>query len=423
MLSNNKPNQPITLVETNIIEIDGQPASVPATVVFQFFPHPTVVIEADHFPYVVPRKEPFKISMSNSAQLDVMYLSRPYSTGRATLTPVRLPADVFDKKSPIKSVRFGILNFQKFYGSQDRWIETGPHSIRAPRVKLEASDWSVEISGVMGLEDVLKELNRDRGYGFTYDGVITRTDGTTFSVEEVDPLLEELRMFLSFVNGNYCSLALVEGEDEHGEQTWVRWGSHYVESWKPTRTWFLRYTGGDTMAELFPKFISLFESEDLPRKSLAQVIDWYLQSNETAVHVGIILTEAALERLSYHVLERPRRTNKESIGKYIENALKKLELDSTVPQVCNKLRKLKNVFSGPHAITTVRNDLVHPRQTLADVSFYVHAEAWNLGQWYVEMILLKELCYQGLYWNRLSRLDANNPAIEPVPWAQGDHES
>ena len=101
----------------------------------------------------------------------------------------------------------------------------------------------MEITGVAGMDDVLKELNRDRGYGFTYDGVITRMDGDTFSVEEVDSLLETLRMFLSFVRGKYCSLALVEGEDELGERTWVRWGAHHVESWKTGRSWILENPG------------------------------------------------------------------------------------------------------------------------------------------------------------------------------------
>ena len=393
------------------------------SVVFQLFPHPTIVIELEYFPPVVLRKERFTVSMSNGAQLDAMCPSPSFITGKGSLITPRLPADVLDKKVPIKSVQFGILNFPEFFGRQDRWTETETGSTRVPHVKLEALGWCVEITAVVDLEDVLKELNRDRGYGFTYDGVITRMDGATFSVEEVDSLLEDLRMFLSFVRGSYCSLALVEGEDEHGEQTWVRWGAHYVERWKPGRSWFLRTSGGDIMTELFPSFVSLFESAGQPRKTFTQVIDWYLESNERASHVGLILTEAALERLSHHVLCRPRRTNKEPIGRYIENALVELELDIDVPKVCKELLKLDNLYSGPHAITAIRNDLVHPRQALGDVSFYVHDEAWNLGQWYVEMILLKEFCYQGSYWNRLSGLDGSSQAIQPVPWAQGDDKS
>ena len=417
MPNNSEPNQPITLVETHIVDIDGQPVNVPVNVVFQLFPYPRVVIELEQLSRVVLQKEPFKVSMHNGAQLDAVWLYPPTFKGGGSLTAARLPADVLDKKVPLKSVRFGILNFPWFSGRQDRLTEAQTGSTQTPHVKLEASGWCVEITGVVGMDDVLKELDRDRGYGFTYDGVITRMDGATFSVEEIDSLLETLRMFLSFVRGKYCSLALVEGEDELGERTWVRWGAHHVESWKTGRAWMLKNQGGNIMAELFPKFVSLFESRDQPGKTLARAIDWYLESNESAPHVGLILTEAALELLSYDVLGRPRRTGNESIRKYVENALRELKLESNVPQECNELWKLKNWGSGPHAITKIRNDLVHPRQDLGEISFYVHHEAWTLGQWYVEMILLKELCYQGKYWNRLSDLDGSSEAIQHVPWA------
>ena len=34
MPNNSEPNQPITLVETHIVDIDGQPVNVPVNVVF-----------------------------------------------------------------------------------------------------------------------------------------------------------------------------------------------------------------------------------------------------------------------------------------------------------------------------------------------------------------------------------------------------
>ena len=412
MPDSSEPNQPITLEETHIVDIDGQTVNVPVKVVFQFLPHPRVIIESEQWPSGVPTNRPFKVSMRNGAQLDAMCLSWPFWSSKGSIIPACLPANVLDKKLPLKSVRFGILNFPMLYGSQDKWTEAETGSTLTPHVKLEASGWCVEITGVVGMDDVLKELGRDRGYGFTYDGVITRMDGATFSVEEVDSLLEALRMFLSFVRGNYCSLALVEGEDELGERTWVRWGAHHVESWKPEGAWILRNPGSDIMAELFPKFVSLFESGDQPRKTLTRAIDWYLQSNESATHVGLILTEVALERLAYHVLGRART---ESTGLFIETALTQLKLDTTIPQECKELRNLQRWTSGPNAIVDIRNDLAHPIPNIGNVSFHVLHEAWNLGQWYVEMILLKELCYHGSYWNRLSGLDGSSEAIQPVP--------
>ena len=102
MPNSSEPNQPITLVETHIVDIDGQPVNVPVNVVFQLFPYPRVVIELEQLSCVVLQKEPFKVSMRDGSQLDAVWLSPPSLTGRGSLTATRLPADVLDKKVPLK---------------------------------------------------------------------------------------------------------------------------------------------------------------------------------------------------------------------------------------------------------------------------------------------------------------------------------
>ena len=287
--------------------------------------------------------------------------------------------------------------------------------MRIPHVKLEAAGWCIEITASSNTRDTSRAKQLDREYTFTHNGIITRMDDTTFAPGDVNPILEALRLFLSFARGNYCSLALVEGQDEHGEQSWVRWGSHHVESWKAPESWILWQSGGDILSDLFPQFLSLFESGVQSRESVTRAIDWYLQSNESATHVGIILTAAALERLAYESLQRERIPRKERTGEYIENALKQLKLETAIPPACRELQQIKKWNSGPHAIVDIRNDLVHPKQGFPHISGYVHHEAWNLAQWYVEMILLKLLGYQGDYWNRLSSWGQRGQAIQPVP--------
>ncbi len=139
MPDSSEPNQPITLVETDIVDIDGQTVNVPVKVVFQLFPYPSVIIELEQWPSGARTNGTFKISMRNGAQLDAMCLSSPFLLGGGSMIAARLPADVLDKKLPLKSVRFGILNFPKLYGSQDRWTEIETGSTPIPHVKLEAS--------------------------------------------------------------------------------------------------------------------------------------------------------------------------------------------------------------------------------------------------------------------------------------------
>ena len=355
-------NQRITLRETNIIEIDGHPVDIPVNVIFRLFPDPAVVIEAEELPNAVMKKERFSVRMCDGATVEVICSSHRFITGKGSLIPARQPVDVLDKGRPLNGVQFSVLNFPAFYGSQDVWRDISSNSVRIPHVKLEAAGWCIEITASSNTRDTSRAKQLDREYTFTHNGIITRMDDTTFAPGDVNPILEALRLFLSFARGNYCSLALVEGQDEHGEQSWVRWGSHHVESWKAPESWILWQSGGDILSDLFPQFLSLFESGVQSRESVTRAIDWYLQSNESATHVGIILTAAALERLAYESLQRERIPRKERTGEYIENALKQLKLETAIPPACRELQQIKKWNSGPHAIVDIRNDLVHPKQ-------------------------------------------------------------
>ena len=49
-------------------------------------------------------------------------------------------------------------------------------------------------------------------------------------------------------------------------------------------------------------------------------------------------------------------------------------------------------------------------------------EAWNLGQWYVELLLLRKLGYRGKYISRLATWHNGVETIQLVPWAHSQDE-
>ena len=373
-------------------------------------------------PNVVLQKERFEIKLRNGAQLEAIVRSFNLGTAKGSLTPSHLPLDVIDKGLPLTSVQFGILNFPILLGRQDEWVDDKQYSTRIPHAKLDVPNWCVEITGVPNIASVVETLQRERGYGLTYKGFIKRSDGATFMPSDVATLIEALRLFFSFVRGGYCSLAMIEGIDQMGRQSWVRWGAHNVSGWDNRRSWIDKVNGTDILSELFPKFVSALDCGESWASTVSRSIDLYLRSNELPPYIGLVLTQASLERLSHQVLERSRK-KKESPGKYIEQALTKLKLDSRLPPNCKALLKLGNWASGPHALVDIRNDLVHPRQNLGVVSNFAHHESWHLGQWYIEMILLNLLGFQGHYVNRLAGWGEYDQAIPTVPWAHEGPES
>ena len=415
-----EPAQPVTLAKTTIIEIDGQSTDIPVDVIFRLSPHPRVVMHLEHIPTIALQKERFNVVLNNGADLESLVSSYNIGTGEGSLSPARQPVDILGKDSPLVSVHFKLLNFPEFYGNQIKQHNDGRSVTAIPHAKLETSGWCIELTGVSDISDVVKELRQCGGYGLTHYGVITRSHGADFSVDEVATLLAALRIFLSFAGGSYCSLALIEGRDQYGDQVWVRWGSHRVTSFGNRRSWLKKLHGDDIISELFPKFFFLIESDDGWKKTIDLVIDWYLQSNESPPYIGLILTQAALERLSNQILER-RCEKGEPAGKFIEATLKKYGIESVtpIPTSCKELRECNRWNSGPHALVDIRNDLVHPIKTLEEISHYSYDQVWNLGQWYIEMLLLKRLSYRGSYVNRLASWeDQENQAILPVPWAQ-----
>jgi hypothetical protein len=138
------------------------------------------------------------------------------------------------------------------------------------------------------------------------------------------------------------------------------------------------------------------------------VVGLYLNSNLGSEGVGIdgglILTQAALERLSHQ--------EEGNTGEKIAVAIEKLGIPRDIPPSCSELlglqpkvqtQKKESLTNGPRALVRIRNDIVHPEQTYNNISPKAYYEAWNLGQWYIESILLKLCEYSGEYGHRITR--------------------
>jgi histone deacetylase complex regulatory component SIN3 len=73
---------------------------------------------------------------------------------------------------------------------------------------------------------------------------------------------------------------------------------------------------------------------------------------------------------------------------------------------------------GLHALTTIRNDIVHSKKNIENLETYLY-DASDLGLWYLELVLLAIFDYQGNYHNRLPKYQQNGEK-EPVPWSNNN---
>ncbi len=412
--------QPAIRQPTRIVKVDGQFVDVPAVVEHMVCSSSIVVSEAGALWKIFRKPQDFRVVLNGGVQFEVMLASHKPGSSEFTLVPVRQPVTVIDKGGSLQELRFSILNLPDMHGPQVKTVRKGNQEIFIPSVQVAIPDWHVEVEAVPEIRDIEKKLVRERGIGVTYTGRIARSDAGDFTRKEVEPLLNALRDFLLFSCGSWCGFNSVRAFDQAGQQSWVRWGAPKIAAFDKNRlSWFFTHKGTAILSKLFPVYWDLVNTSG--QETINQVIYSYLRANESAMNMGVIRAQAALERLSLHILERDRKP-KERTAEFIRKALVKSGLDSDIPACCRQLKALQQRGSrkwehGPHAIVDLRNNLIHPKNRIGCVTDRAYYEGCNLGLWYVEMLLLKQLGYQGAYRNRLATRYNGEESIQLIPRA------
>lgn len=414
-----KLNHPISLGEMRVaFVIDGRSVRTPAKAVLNLFPSPHVVFEVSDVPRdpwsvepaaqrpgVTVRSAPITsegpsvITLESGIRLNVVPLSWMATQSKGSFHPAQSPCVVLQTNSPIRSMRFGVLNFSRSGGSQPLFLQAPP--------------WSVRIEPASSLREIKRTLRVDRGYAITHQGIISRTDEKAYSAEEAGDLLDALDHFLSFVCGSYCSLATVTGFDGEGNEAWKRWGPHHVSPWRRCRSWF-DITVSGALVNMFPVFWTKFVAN---KKDLCRAVDLYVGANEAeVVDVSLILTQAALELLSYLTVGKKSGGK----GKWIADSLNQAGICLQIPtgfKELEALREREKYDHGPHTIVELRNSVTHAEMTCGPVPLDAYYQAKCLGLSYLELLLLNFFKYRGKYASRLDPVQRAG-VTKPVPWRQ-----
>ena len=421
-------NGSIKVGETSIRTINAAPiGNVFAQAMLHLSPTPRICIEIDSVQLPSDFDESagaFDISLDSGAIFSVrpdlvrferikdkLLCKGSFTLANGSVTPIQ-PVD------GLIEVQFGLLNFPAFLGEEyqpPKTIEEFKKGYqRRDFIKLQASTWVIEVRSLKNTREVIRRLRAHGGYGLTHEGSIRRSDWKSFSVNQVLPLLELLRLFLSFARGANCGLTLVVGMNDKGQRVWETWSASRPSPWSGERSWF-DHKHGMTLAELFPGFYKrLWKAPG--HHPLTMALHWYLLSNETrSLEGSIVLTQAALERLSQELVGA--KSGKKE-GVWISNALDKAGIPVVIPSELQKLKELANsmkVWHGPHTLVMMRNNLIHSQMKFETPCSDVYFQAQELGLWYVELLLLRIFDYRGNHGNRLSQEWRGE--VELVPWA------
>ena len=392
----------------------------------KFLPSPRVVIEGA-FPDC-PLKVEDDVNQlrlpSREVALSVNITSVSVPEMRLRMTCKR-PATVLDPgEERTEQVRFHLLNFHDFF-CDSLSVEVKPNSfIRVDRVVLDTEGWRITISAHRATRDLIKELEDIGGYAITHVGLIERPDGGAFAPADAKSILAALQHFLSFARGFWTSPVLPVAFGAGGQRIWEQWGVGLSEPWHTVRSWF-DHQHGALLREVFPGFLGRWQSE-LWQKPIREAIYWYLASNTASrgTDVGIILTQAGIELLAwvYAVQEKGLISGQGFEKLWASDQMRLLLSSLRIPlEIPSHLERLTALASerqwedGPHALTALRNSIVHPVRKFDSTQSGLLWEGWNLGLWYLELTFLRLFGHTGQYGNRLVRKFVGE--VEAVPWA------
>lgn len=332
------------------------------------------------------------------------------------------------ESTQITRIVFHLFNFVDFIGTRRSKEQSGTSMHAIEHIDLICDEWRVELKSLLTTRDNINALQAEGGYRLTHVGGIERVDGTSFTGKDADECLQALRIFFSFAKGGWCAPACAVGLDTDGDRVWESWSSP-SETWHAPTSWFDPHNGSQ-LPTLFSGFMKRWNNSEW-HEALREVVYWYLNANNSSrgIDAGIILTQAALERLSYEYSVKDRRLLTGKGFKDLRASDKfrllfsSLGIALEIPNEAHdlvKLSKQSNWLDVPHALTEIRNSLVHPEHQKRGQFSSTYFEAWNLGQWCLEMCVLAICGYSGTYGNRLKLKVRCVGQVEDVPWAKSN---
>ena len=332
---------------------------------------------------------------------------------RPSITPIAVCGN--DATTMIRA-KFHVFNFLDFLYHNNK---QNHHN----EITLTGGGWEVELSPPNVTPENTKSPKEHNGYKLTHVGRIQKTGGSQFTGKDLEECLHALGLVLSFARGDWCEPVCVKGYDESGECVWEKLSPPRSQSFRGNFRWFDEFHA-EQLQPFFKCFMEKWKLDDW-RNTLLHAIHWYLAANNEYPEAGIILAQAALERLFHQVPVPEERQEKEDVpaSKRFHKLFEHFNIPCDMPPYFPCLESIadKKNWDAPRTLTEIRNFLTHPedRQRILNALdsaklsvFDAYFEASNLYLWYLEMCILAACGYEG---NRLKRRWPRE--VEAVPWS------
>jgi hypothetical protein len=354
--------------------------------------------------------------------------------GQITHTSLVIRGDIVDTKTnknkqderQASYAKFFIPNFKYIIGRRISYERQDSRFIGCNRLSLSAKGWNITLDSLSNIDQLEKDLINSSGFAITHYGILEKNDGSLFDYQESKQIVDALKWYLSFVRGSFISPCGLIGFNADHNEIWKGWKSSRMFPYQNNWSWVSKFDP-KTFEEPFKGFADLYFDPEWS-DSLQHILSIYLQANHIAINVegAIILLQSALELLSYEILVEKNRVFRQTkfeklpSGECIKRLFDQLKIPLEISDHLEDLhRKAKEKnWLAPDAITQIRNSIVHPTKKNRMKFNNLSQEAYDvldLCRWSLELCILKLCNYNGVYTNRLKRIQYDGD-VDSVPW-------
>ncbi|MBB2151635.1 hypothetical protein [Pedobacter gandavensis] len=333
-----------------------------------------------------------------------------------------------DKSISVPSIEFEVCNLREFFGRSSAANFSGKHLL------LENDQFKIQLFKHIDFSNKSKELKWKGSYQALYSGLLEPINSkASLTYEGTQEIFTCLFLFLSFLNGRRCSPIFRKGIFQD-KAVWSDFTPYHVDKFKSVTNWPPQIDTAE-IESLWKNFSEMYRDPDT-KDFLEVAIHTYIRTNGHIAFAfeGIAMIANTLELL-FNVLVVEKK--KIIAGKDVENLqasnkirllLSQVGLGNEIPSKLTGMITYKastkefREMDGPEFFTQIRNSIVHgqadKRKKLSQIPETVLREVVDMSIWYVEVILLNILNYQGKYQNRTLKAEWAGQGEEVMPWVR-----
>lgn len=258
-------------------------------------------------------------------------------------------------------------------------------------------------------------------------------DGRTREERSLKDLSLHLFYLLGFLFSVEPGIGPTFGLTQEGGVSWVSLTTGRKRANQTAFRWCPKDQMSDALVQISAGYGRILDDPALTKVVNRSIEAFMFANSREVLDVRIPIVGTALETLAWAYLRREKKKShgevrRMSLGTKIRALVEEASIRTDIPEEFPALRdrqqRLDYLKDGeaPEVLASVRNGLVHPPNDAEDPEWPSEDELWEtwlMTTWYLELVLMNWLRYDGLYILR-SGFQNRKFDEEPVPWSGHD---